>query len=163
MKSIIKAVDAVNNLFGNITAWTAILMMFLVVYEVVSRYIFNAPTRWSMEITQYTFCVASLWAGGYCLLKDKHVRVDILYPKFSSRTQAIVEMITLPVPLVFCAVLVWMGTDEVLASLAENTRSEVMAFPMWPARLIVPIGGFLLGIQVVARYLRNVLFLLGEN
>lgn len=163
MKSIIKTIDAVNNLFGNITAWTVILMMIIVVYEVVSRYVFSAPTRWSMEIIQYTFCIASLWAGGYCLLKDKHVRVDILYPKFSSRTQAKVEMITLMFPLVFCAVLVWMGTDEFLASLAENTRSEVMAFPMWPIRLVVPIGGFLLGIQILARYLRNVFLLFGEN
>jgi len=164
MKNVIKAIDAVNNFFGNIVGWISILMVFLVVFEVVSRYVFNAPTLWSMEINQYLFCAMSLLGGGYCLLKDGHVRVDLFYPKFSPKTQAIVEMCTFSLAIIFCVILVWLAGSEFWAALVEHKRSDsVMAFPLWPIWFTVPLGGFLLGMQIVARYLRHVRTLIGEN
>ncbi len=164
MQNVIKAIDKVNNLFGNIAAWISLLMVFVVVFEVVSRYVFNAPTLWSMEINQYLFCAVSLVGGGYCLLRDGHVRVDLFYPKFSPKTQAIVEMFTFPLALILCVILVWLGGDEFWTALVGDRRSEsAMAFPLWPVWLIVPLGGFLLAMQIVARYLRNILTLIDEN
>jgi TRAP-type mannitol/chloroaromatic compound transport system permease small subunit len=164
MEKVIKAINAVNNFFGNVSGWLSLLMAFLITFEVVFRYIFNAPTMWSMEVNQYLFCAITLLGGGYCLLKDGHVRVDLFYPKFSPKTMAIVDMCTFPLALIFCAILVWMGGSEFWAALVEHKRSDtVMAFPLWPVWLTVPLGGFLLVMQIVARYLRHVHTLVGKN
>jgi len=164
MKTLIKAIDTVNNFFGNLGAWICFLMVLVVVYEVVSRYIFNAPTLWSMEINQYLFCAMLMLGAGYCLMQDGHVRVDLFYPRMSPKTQAIVEMCTYPLAIIFCAILVWLGGEEFWAAVVEHRKSDsVMAFHVWPVWLVVPLGGFLLGMQILARYLRNLLVLINKD
>lgn len=164
MKNVIKTIDAVNNFIGNVSGWLALTMASLITIEVVSRYIFSAPTMWSMEVNQYLFCAITLLGGGYCLLKDGHVRVDLFYPKFSPKTVAIVEMCTFPLAIIFLAILVWLGGSEFWAVLVEHKKSDtIMALPMWPVWLTVPLGAVLIELQIVARYLRRVGDLKGEN
>jgi TRAP-type mannitol/chloroaromatic compound transport system permease small subunit len=164
MKNVIKTIDAVNNFIGNLSGWLALLMACLITVEVVSRYIFSAPTMWSMEVNQYLFCAITLLGGGYCLLKDGHVRVDLFYPKFSPKTVAIVEMCTFTLAIIFFAILVWLGGSEFWAVLVEHKKSDtIMAFPMWPVWLTVPLGAILIELQIIARYLRHVGNLKGEN
>lgn len=164
MEKICKAIDAVNKWVGTIMGYIAVLMAFLVTYEVVARYVFNAPTIWSMEINEYLFCAVSLLSGGYCLLTDGHVRVDLFYPNFSPKTQAIVEIVTYTFALAFCAILVALGGSEFWHELSTgSTSGTVLDFPMWPVWLMVPLGGFLLMMQIVARYLRHVDTLLGNK
>jgi len=164
MEKISKAIDAINKWIGTVLGYLAVLMAFLITYEVVARYIFNAPTIWSMEINQYLFCAVSLLGGGYCLLTEGHVRVDLFYPKFKPKTQAIVEMVTYPLALAFCAILVFMGGSEFWHELVtKNTSGTVLDFPMWPVWLTVPLGGLLLGLQILARYLRHINTFLTDN
>lgn len=134
-----------------------LFMMCIVMYEVTSRYFFNAPTLWSMEINQYLFCAISLLGGGYCLLRDGHVRVDILYPKLSPKGQAIVDFCTFPLALLFSALLIWFGWEETWDSIVGHRLSDsVIALPLWPVWLVVPVAGVLLGIQVISRLLNHI-------
>jgi len=157
MEKISKAIDAVNRWVGRMMGYIALLMALLITYEVIARYIFNAPTIWSMDINQYLFCAISLLGGGFCLLSEGHVRVDLFYPKFSPKTQAIVEIVTYPFALAFCGILVWLGGAEFWHVLITATTSgTALNFPMWPVWLTVPLGGFLLGMQIIARYFRHI-------
>ena len=164
MRRMIKIIDAVNNAIAHILCWLSLLLMVIVVYEVVARYLFNSPTLWSMEINQFILGVISLVAGGYCLLKDGHVRVDLFYPKFSPRTVAIVEMCTYPFVLMFCGVLIYYGGTEFYYALIENrVTNSVMEFLIWPMWLAVPLGGFFLGIQIIALYMRHIIALTNKT
>ncbi len=164
MKRAIKIIEAINTLAGNVLCWLAFLLMLVVVYEVVARYLFNAPTEWSMEINQFLLGVISLLGGGYCLLKDEHVRVDLFYPKYSPRTLAIVELCTYPFVLFMCVVLIYFGGTEFWHALIEHkTTNSVMEFPVWPMWFVVAFGALLLGIQVIARYLRHIMTLSGQS
>lgn len=164
MKNIIRVIDAFNRLVGNALGWLCVLMTLAVVYEVVARYFFNAPTLWSMEINQFLFCTLSLAGVGYCLLQDQHVRVDLFYQHYSEKTRAIVEMVTFPVILMLCVVLIYFGGREFLSALIEHkTSNSVMEFPLWPAWFMVPFAGFLLGMQVIARYLRHIMAITGKE
>jgi len=157
LKRVINAFDKVNEIAGLLTGIISLFIMCIVMYEVLSRYVFNAPTIWAMEINQYLFCAMSLIAGGYCLLKDGHVRVDILYPKFSPRILAITEFCTYPLTLLFCGLLVWYGWQETWDSIVGHRLSEsVLALPLWPGWLIVPLAGLLMGIQTISRLLRRI-------
>lgn len=160
MEKIGKAIDTVNQWIGILMGYIAVLMAFLITYEVIARYVFDAPTIWSMEINQYLFCAISLLGGGYCLLTEGHVRVDLFYPKFSPKTQAVVEMVTYPIALAFCAILVVLGGAEFWHEfITANTSGTVLNCPIWPVWLMVPLGGFLLGLQIMSRYLRHIVTL----
>jgi len=157
LKRIIQAFDRINYMTGLTMGILTLFMMCIVMYEVTSRYFFNAPTLWSMEINQYLFCAISLLGGGYCLLRDGHVRVDILYPKLSPKGQAIVDFCTFPLALLFSGLLVWFGWEETWDSIVGHRLSDsVIALPLWPVWLVVPVAGVLLGIQVISRLLSRI-------
>lgn len=157
MKRLIQVFDKVNSVAGLVMGFVSLIMMCIVMYEVTSRYIFNAPTLWAMEFNQYLFCAMSLLGGGYCLLKDGHVRVDLLYPKLSPKTQGIVDFCTFPLALLFCGLLIWLGFQETWDTIVGNRLSDsVLALPLWPVWLTVPVAGILLGIQVISRLLGRI-------
>jgi len=158
VKSFIKIVDRVNDIVGLVLGVISLVIMLTVVYEVIARYVFNAPTMWSMEINLYLFCAICVMGGGYCLLKDGHVRVDLIYPKLFARERAIIEFCTYPLALLFCGILIWLGGREAWTAIVEHQVSEsVMAFPLWPVWTTIPIGGFLLAMQIIARLLKDLL------
>jgi len=157
MEKICKAIDAVNEAMGYLCGWLTLLLAILVAYEVVARYVFNAPTIWSMEINQYLFLTVCVVAGGYGILTDGHVRVDLFYPKFSPRVQGIVEMSTYPAALALCFVLVWLGGGEFLKHLKSgDTSGTVLNFPLWPVWFMVPFAGLLMALQILAKYIRHI-------
>lgn len=157
LKRVMNAFDKVNGITGLMMGILSLVMMSIVMYEVISRYIFNAPTLWAMEINQYLFCAMSLLGGGYCLLRDGHVRVDVLYPKFSPRGQAITDFFTFPLALLFCGLLIWFGWQETWDSIVGHRLSDsVIALPLWPVWLVVPVAGVLLGIQIISRLLSRI-------
>jgi len=164
MSKIVRVIGSINTFFGTVVGWVSLLMMAAIVYEVVARYVFNAPTIWSMEINQYLFCMISMLAGGYCLLKDGHVRVDIIYPRFSPKVKAWVEIITFLLPVAFCSLLIWQGGSEFWKVLTNGIVSDtVLEFPMWPVWLMIPLGGLLLALQILARYLEHIATLKGKE
>ena len=63
LKRVIQVIDKINYMTGLLLGFVVLLIMVLVVYEVTSRYFFDAPTLWSMEINQYLFCGVSLMGG----------------------------------------------------------------------------------------------------
>lgn len=157
LKRVMHVIDKINYITGLLLGFIILLIMVLVIYEVASRYFFNSPTLWSMEINQYLFCAVSLMGGGYCLLRDGHVRVDILYPKLSSRGQAIVDLCTYPLALVFCGLLIWQGSQETwIALVGHHLSDSVMAMPLWPVWLTVPVAGLLMVLQIVSRLLGHI-------
>jgi len=164
MMKIVRAIGSINAFFGNLVGWVSLAMVLVVVYEVVARYVFSAPTIWSMEINQYLFCVISMLAGGFCLLRDGHVRVDIIYPKFSPKARAWVDMVTFPLGIALCGILICLGGSEFWKVLTTGGKSDtVLAFPMWPVWLMMPLGGLLMALQILARYLEHISVLRGKK
>lgn len=131
-----------------------------VCYEVLCRYFLNSPTDWANELNQYLLCGLSMLGGGYCLLQDQHVRVDVLYMHFSRRRRAWVELGTWWLVLLFCLVMLIWGGELTWEALVKNKRSmSLLEWPLYPSLAMVPLGAFLVLIQAVARLLGNLLIL----
>ena len=153
-------IDAINLWIARVLSFVVIVMMLTIVYEVVCRYLFNSPTDWSGEMNQYFFCAISMLGGGYALLVDQHVRVDILYRRFSPKRRAIVELATWWLILIFCFVLMWKGGEMTIEALLKDKRSmTILEFPLFPSLATVPIGAFLIFIQAGARIVLDVVTL----
>ena len=101
-----------------------------------------------------------MFFGGaaYAFLTRAHVNVDILYRRFSPRTKSIVDLFTSVLFFVFCIVLLWITVetaDEQVLKLHFSLR--LLSPPSWPVRLLIPIGVFLLLLQGLAKFARNLI------
>ncbi|MDH3240333.1 MAG: TRAP transporter small permease subunit [Alphaproteobacteria bacterium] len=155
-----RAIDRLNHWAGTYVAWWAIIAVFVYYYEVLARYVFNAPTNWAHEGMFLMFGMQYLLAGGYAYLNESHVRVDVLYENRSFRTKAIIDIVTSVFFFIF--VLALLGTGAVFAldaiEVGETTLNE-WGIQYWPVKLAIPVGAFLLLLQGIAKLVRDILYL----
>jgi len=153
-------VDQLNLWTAKIFGYTVVVLMLLVTYEVICRYLLNAPSDWSGEINQYLLCLMSMLGGGYALLIDQHVRVDIVYRYFSPRRRSVAELATWWLVFLFGLTLLWFGGEIAVEALIKNKKSmSLMEMPLFPSLITVPIGASLILLQAFARMVRCVLTL----
>ena len=148
--------ESINLWTGKVVSLLAIVMTLTVSYEVVVRYFFRAPTLWSTQLNAYFLCAYVLLAGGNALREGSHVRVDLFWSRLSARGKAISDLSTSLLVFAFCIVLVWKGSEMTMRSyISKAASSDAMAWPLYPSQLMVPLGGFLLGIQSMAKFWRD--------
>ena len=164
MKRFCDFIDRVNIGIGKISSFLILILVAIVMYEVVSRYLFNAPTQWTNELSEYLLTGVVMMGGAYCLAEKEHVRVDIIHRNFSDRTQAWIEIFTFLLVLTFVTAIVWKGGEASYDAFIHDRRSmSVMEMPLFPSMVLVPLGAFLLGLQSLAGALRAVLQLTGSQ
>ncbi|WP_054029837.1 TRAP transporter small permease subunit [Desulfatitalea tepidiphila] len=86
-------IDAINSWVGRFVAWTTALVVAVVFVDVVMRYLFNTSFVFTQELEWHLFAFIFLIGAGYTLLKDGHVRVDIIYQKLTPKAQAWVNLV----------------------------------------------------------------------
>jgi TRAP-type C4-dicarboxylate transport system permease small subunit len=154
------AVDRLNLWTARIFGYTSLALTLLVSYEVFCRYFLNSPSDWSTEVNQYLLCLISMLGGGYALLIDQHVRVDIVYRYFSPRQRSIAELATWWLVILFCLALLLYGGQSAIEALIKNKKSmSIMEYPLWLPLLMIPVGALLLLLQAVTRMVRSILTL----
>jgi len=159
MRALVKftdIVDRINEWVGKVFGFLIIATMVVVVYDVCARYFFNRPTTWGMETSTLLLCGTVFLGGGYCLLHGGHVKVDIIYARWSPRAKAVVDLITYLLLLSICVVLLWYGGETAWDSLIHHKVStSAWAPPLWPGQIVIPIGGILIGLQGLAKWIRD--------
>ena len=161
LEAILKLVDDINDRIGSILSFGVLAMFILVITEVVRRYFFNYPSVWGNELTQLIFGMYGVLSGGYILRWDGHVNVDLVYNRFSPKGKAILDIITFFVFLLFCGMLLVYGGSlawEALVTL-EHSQSAWNP-PIYPFKLMIPLGAILLLLQALVKLIRNILTLL---
>jgi TRAP-type mannitol/chloroaromatic compound transport system permease small subunit len=154
---ILKVVDDINDWVGKVLSFGVLFMFALVLIEVIRRYFFNSPTVWGNELTQLTFGVYVVLCGGYILRWGGHVNVDILYGRFSARGKAIVDIITFALFIMFCGMMLAYGGSLAWESVARFEHSQsAWNPPLYPVKLMIPSGAFLLLLQGIAKLVRDV-------
>jgi TRAP-type mannitol/chloroaromatic compound transport system permease small subunit len=164
MKKILNFIDKMNMWIGRIFAFLILFLVFAIMYEVVSRYFFNAPTRWSNEICQYILTGVVMLGAGFCLVYDGHVRVDIFHRNFGPRMRSVVDLVSFFLIILFVAAMVWKGGELCRDALIQDKRSmSILELPLFPSMIMVPIGGVLLGLQGLARAIRGIYVLANRS
>ncbi len=82
-----------NEYIGNLFAWSCTLLVWMIVFDVILRYVFNISFIWLSELEVYLFSFIILFGIGYTLKHDKHVRVDVFYDKWSDKRKALVNLL----------------------------------------------------------------------
>lgn len=156
MNRFFRAVDRLNDWCGWLAGFQILLIVGVIVYEVVARYGLNSPTTWANETMIYVTAVAYLLGGGYALHHRRHVTVDVIYARFSPRTRARLDVLTLGFFLLYLGALIWAGGVWALDSmrLGETTGTPWNP-PIWPVKLAIPIAAALVLLQGIANVVRD--------
>jgi TRAP-type mannitol/chloroaromatic compound transport system permease small subunit len=150
-------INRVNEWLGKAMSYLLVVMMATICYEVVARYFFDRPTIWSMELNTYLLCIYCTIGGGFTLLRGGHVNVDILYGRFNFRTKAVLSCVTSVFFFMFVLVLVWYGWDMAHKAFKyQETSGTILDWPLFPTKIMVPIGAFLLLAQGVVKFAQDI-------
>ncbi len=153
------AIDALTGRIGEYVAYWAMIAVFVYYYEVLARYVFNSPTNWVHESMFLMFGMQYMLSGAYAHREDQHVRVDVLYVKFSPRGKAIADIVTSVFFFIFILTMVVTGWR--FASDAMN-NGEVSftewAVQYWVVKLTIPIGAGLLALQGLSKLIKDIVF-----
>ena len=154
-KLVLGVIDTVSEWSGKIFSMLILAITGILMYEITMRYVFNAPTIWAHETCQHLFGGYSILAGAYVLLYYAHVKVDIIYARFSPRGRAIIDSVTYLVFFVFVGLMLWHGIGLASHSVKIGEVSFSPFAPViWPLKLTVPIGAFLIFLQGLAHFTR---------
>ncbi|MGD8659334.1 MAG: TRAP transporter small permease subunit [Desulfobacterales bacterium] len=158
LQSILKSMDNISEWTGRIFVWLIIPLTIVVVYEVISRRIFNAPNIWATEVTNYIYGPHFMLAAAYTLLYRAHVSIDIIYSKFSPRTCGVMDIFThLVFFFPFCTIVLIQGILFAQTSWSIHETSESAALSIVPLiKTVIPITFALLLIQGLANFIRAI-------
>ena len=153
MKRIIEWIDRISYYGALLSGLLTLLLVFIITYGVVVRYVFNAPQSWPMEVSTYVFCAITIFATAYCLQRDGHVRVDVIRLYYPQKLKSILDMLTFPLIVLLGYILCWFSAQEAYLAYAKGkTSSTALGLPLWPVWLAIFLGSALFFIQTLAMY-----------
>ncbi|HEX6978118.1 MAG TPA: TRAP transporter small permease subunit [Alphaproteobacteria bacterium] len=163
---ILRLIERVSGASGVIAAWLIVPLIFATVYEVISRYVFNAPTIWAYEVGYLATGSSFLVGMAYALREGAHIRIDAISMNMSAKRRAVIDLVLYGVFLIpFVVWLTHMLYTRALDAFESGERSGQSAWnpPLWPFRTIFFIAFALLLIQIVAEIIKCVRVLSGHE
>lgn len=157
MNNVIRFIDRLTGWFGRAFSWLILLMAFGMGYEVVVRYVFNAPTAWAFDMSYILYGTLFMVGGAYTLARNAHVRGDFLYRLWKPRTQARVELVLYFIffyPGITALVIAgWKYTERSWRYMEVSTFSPA-GVPIFHFKTMLVVAGALLFIQGIAQICR---------
>ena len=158
-----RLIDLVNDRVGRTVYWLVLASVVVSSGNAMVRYLFDYSSNGWLELQWYLYSGFFLVGAGYTLLRNEHVRIDIISSRLSPRTRAGIDiaggiLFLLPMAIIIM-VLSWpVFTD----SYAINEYSpNAGGLLRWPVKLMIPVGFFLLAVQGVSEIIKRVAFLAG--
>ena len=153
MKTLFLIIDSISEWSGKTVSFVIYAGILMLVFEVVARYFFDSPTIWAHGYSQRLFGSYFILVGAFTLLKDGHVRVDIIYQRFSLRVRALFDMLNYALLLLWASVLVKEGITFFANSWAIREADEMaLAHPVYPVKFLLVVGVALILLQGMSRF-----------
>ena len=159
MAVLVFRIDTASRIAGRVFCWLLVPLMGAMVYEVVARKLFVAPTMWAYDISRMLCGAMFMLGAGYALSKGVHIRADFLYRNWPPRRQGMVDA-TLYVVFYFPALIffTWVSYEYAADAWMRGERSMDTAWmaPLAPLRTAMPVGALLLLVQGVSELLKSI-------
>lgn len=161
--SLSRLIDRMNERIGHAFYWLILLMVVISAANAVVRKAFNYSSNGLLEIQWYLFSAIFLFLAGYTLLRNEHVRIDVIAGRLSKKAQTWIDILgTLFFLLPMAVLVMWLSWPVFVDAFQRNEVStNAGGLIIWPARLMVPIGFALLVLQGISELIKRVAFLRG--
>jgi TRAP-type mannitol/chloroaromatic compound transport system permease small subunit len=160
----VRSIDAVNRVVGSVVMYLALVMMGLLLFASITRYVFNVPFVWIIEMAQFLMAAYYILGGGYSMQLDAHVRMDVLYERWKPRTRVLMDTLTVFFLVFYLVYMLRGGLASSAYSLKYNqTNYSAWAPPMAPIKIIMTVGIVLMLLQVISIFFKDVAKLTGRE
>ncbi len=159
LKTFLKSIDNISEWTGRIFIWLVVPLTAVVVFEVISRRIFDMPHIWAPEVTDFLYGPHFMLVAAYTLLYKGHVAIDIIYNRFSPRVRGILDIITYLVFFFpFCSIVFYQGVIFAKTSWLIHETSGSAALPVIPEiKTVISVTFALLLLQGLANFIRSII------
>ena len=162
-RTYIRVVDTVNYRIGRVMMYGIFVMVGILLWSSISKTFF-LPSLWTLEIAQFAMVAYYIMGGPYSIQLGSNVRMDLFYAAWSDRRKAQIDAITVFFLIFYLGVLMYGAIDSTSYSLQYGERSPTAWRPyLWPIKIIMCIGIFLMLLQAISELLKDVLRLRGEE
>jgi TRAP-type mannitol/chloroaromatic compound transport system permease small subunit len=152
----VRYVDVVNRTIGRFAMYLIFVMMGVLLFASISRGIFNVSHIWVVEMAQMTMAAYYILGGGYSIQLDSHVRMDLLYGRWSTKTRAIVDMVTGCCLIFYVSFLLYGGVSSTQYAIEYNQKNySSWAPPMAPIKVIMTFGIAMMLLQILATFFKD--------
>ena len=160
----VNTIDYISEKTGRVTMYLVFVMMFILILSFVTRNIINIPLIWIIEMAQFVMTGYYLLGGGYSMLTDDHVRMDLIYSKLKDKTKAFLDSLT-SVFLVFYLVVLFYGSISSLTYTIETNQRLFTAWApyVWPIKSVMTFGILLMLLQSIAIFFKDLAKVLGRE
>ena len=158
VRRLLGIIDGISVWSGKAFAWLVIPLTLALVYEVVARYFFSAPTLWAFDVTYMLYGAHFMLVAAYALARQEHIRTDFLYRLAPVRWQATLDAwLYLIFYIPALAVFLWVSADFALDSWLKGERSNLSPWlpPIYPLKTVLPVSAALLLLQGVSEFLKS--------
>lgn len=161
--SLSRLIDSMTERVGHATYWLILVAVLVSAANAIIRYAFNMSSNAWLEIQWYLFSAVFLFCSGYTLLHGQHVRIDVISGRMSKRVQTWIEILGTVFFLMPMAIaILWMSWPVFVDAYQHNEVStNAGGLPIWPARLMLPVGFLLLILQGLSELIKRIAFLRG--
>jgi TRAP-type mannitol/chloroaromatic compound transport system permease small subunit len=156
MRAYVKGVDALNNALGKVVLYLVFGIMAILLASTLSRYVFDKPVIWGVEMAQFAMAVYYTLGGGFALLLNSHVRMDVLYSRWGVRRRSKVDCLTFLCLAAYLAILLYGGVSSTAYSIRYNQHNNTAWAPtVAPVKILLVIGILLTLLQAVSEFFKD--------
>jgi len=145
-------IDAV----GRITAWSSFALAAVMGGNVLLRYAFHTGTVWSQELEWHLMAPICLFGMSYALRHGEHVRVDVMFARFSTRSKDFVEFLSSLILMAISLIVIWLSLSYVMQSwsIGEGSANPGGIPARYIVKSLIPIGFALMFVQAFGQAIR---------
>ena len=161
--NISRAIDSVQERFGKALGWLILAAVLVSSINAIVRFAFNISSNAWLELQWYLFSAVFILGAGYTLLKNEHIKIDIVNSHLPRELRNAIELFGHVFFLgLFCVVMIYMGVPFFRRSFAELEYSaSAGGLIVWPAKLMIPVGFTILLIQGVSEFIKRIAVMRG--
>lgn len=158
-----RAIDALNERVGRLVFWLILIMVLISAGNAISRYALSMASNAWLELQWYLFAAVFLFCAGYTLLHNEHIRIDIVASLWPRRVQVWIDIFgTVFFLLPMSLYIMWSSWEPFMnAWTSGEVSGSAGGLIRWPARLMIPVGFFLLSLQGISELIKRFAFLRG--
>ncbi len=152
---MLRVIDRIGDALAALAAWMFFAVGAMILWEVIARYLFNAPTVWAEEMSRF-FQIWAVYIAAASLLRDGGlIRIGLVVDRLGAAARRAAELFALACIALFCAVAVWYGAEIAWDSLVTGRMSGTMLnVPHWMTEIAVPLGFLILLLQALVQMIR---------
>ncbi len=152
----VKVIDYLSTKVGRVAMYLIFVMIGVLLLDAVTRNIINIPLSWCIEMAQFTITAYYIVGGPYSMQLDSHVRMDLLYSRFSPRNQARLDCFTALFLVVYLVCLLIGAISSTIYAIEIGQRKFSMWNPsMIPIKIIMVCGIILMILQSISIFFKD--------